>query len=61
VICTNPRPFRRISEAAQEVVDARILLGIHFRAADVEARRLGARVAFWTYFKALRPVPPRER
>jgi hypothetical protein len=60
-ICTNPRTYRRISDAAEEVVDARILLGIHFRAADVEARRLGARVAFWTYFKALRPVSPHER
>ena len=33
-ICTNPRTFRRISDAAQEVVDARILLGIHFRFAE---------------------------
>ncbi len=55
-ICTNPRTFRRFSDAAQEVVDARILLGIHFRFADTEARRLGARVGFWTFTNALRPV-----
>ena len=55
-ICTNPRTFRRISDAAQEVVEARIFLGIHFRSADEEARRLGTRVAFWTFFAKLRPI-----
>jgi hypothetical protein len=55
-ICTNPRVYRRISDAAEEVVEARIFLGIHFRAADVEARRLGARVAFNTFANALRPI-----
>jgi hypothetical protein len=59
-ICTNPRTFRRLSDAAQEVVDARVLLGIHFRSADTEARRLGTRVAFWTFTHALRPVSDRE-
>jgi hypothetical protein len=54
-ICTNPRAFSRFSDAAQEVVDARILLGIHFRSADEEARRLGSRVAFWAFMKTLRP------
>ena len=54
----NPeRFFSSFSQAAQEVVDARILLGIHFRSADEEARRLGARVAHWTFQKFLRPVP----
>jgi hypothetical protein len=55
-VCTNPRTYRRFSEAMDEVVDARILLGLHFRSADVEARRQGARVATWTFFKALRPT-----
>jgi hypothetical protein len=55
-ICNNPRTYRRISDAAQEVVEARIYLGIHFRAGDVAARRLGARVAGWTFFNALRPI-----
>jgi len=55
-ICTNPRTYRRFSEAADEVVNARILLGIHFRTADVEARLLGRRVAFWTFFNTLRPL-----
>jgi hypothetical protein len=55
-ICTNPRTFERLSDAAREVVDARIYLGIHFRAADENARRLGARVASWTFKKYLQPV-----
>ena len=48
-ICRTPRTFHRLSDAANEVVDARILQGIHFRAADAEAKRLGTRVAFWTF------------
>ena len=51
------RFFNRFSQAEQEVVEARILLGIHFRSADEEARRLGNRVAHWVIQKSLRPVP----
>ena len=54
---TPVRHFSRFSQVAQEVVDARILLGIHFRFADEEARRLGERVAHWTFQKFLRVVP----
>jgi hypothetical protein len=50
------REYERFSQAAQEVVDARVLLGIHFRFADEEGRRLGERVAHWTFQKYLRPV-----
>jgi hypothetical protein len=56
VICTNPRSFRRLSDIVREVVEGRILLGIHFRAADEQGRRLGNRVAVWTFFKYLRPI-----
>ncbi len=55
-ICTNPRLYRRISAAAEEVVDARVLLGIHFRFADTGARVLGTRVAWHVFTNALRPV-----
>ena len=51
------RNFTRFSDAADEVVNARILLGIHFRSADEEARQQGTRVAHWTFQKFLRPVP----
>jgi hypothetical protein len=55
-ICTNPRLFRRISDAAQEVVDARIYQGIHFRFADTVGREVGARSAWNTFVRVLRPV-----
>lgn len=51
------RNFERFSDAAQEVVDARIYLGIHFRFADEEARAQSRRVAHWVFMKFLRPVP----
>jgi hypothetical protein len=54
-ICTNPRLFRKVSDAAQEVVDARVLLGIHFRFADTGARILGSRVALNVYSTTLKP------
>ena len=54
------REFTSFSQAAQEVVDARILLGIHFRSADEEARRLGERVSHWTFQKFLRRAPGQE-
>jgi len=52
------RDFTRFSDAADQVVNARILLGIHFRSADEEARQQGTRVAHWTFQKFLRPVTP---
>ena len=63
----NPNPlvinkelfYTRFSQVCEDVVDARILLGIHFRSADEEARRLGSRVSHWTFQKFLRPVPGR--
>ena len=57
-ICTNPRLYRRISDAAEEVVEARILLGIHFRFADTAARTLGTRVAWHAFTNELRPLRP---
>jgi hypothetical protein len=54
---TPVRHFSSFSQVADEVVDARVLLGIHFRFADTEARRLGERVAHWTFQKFLRAEP----
>jgi hypothetical protein len=56
LVADAERDYTRFSQAAQEVVDARIFLGIHFRSADEEARRLGNRVAHWTFQKYLQPV-----
>jgi len=55
-ICTNPRLYERFSDAADEVVDARVWLGIHFRFADEAARRQGTRVSQWVFERFLRPV-----
>jgi hypothetical protein len=59
-LVTNPRVYERFSDAAQEVVDVRILQGIHFRSADEEGRRQGGRVGHWTFMKSLRPLPGRR-
>lgn len=50
------RTYVRLTDIVEDVVDARILLGIHFRASNVEGRRLGERVAQWTVTRFLRPV-----
>jgi hypothetical protein len=39
------RTFERFSEAIDEIVDARVWSGIHFRGADVQAARLGRQVS----------------
>ena len=50
------RTFARFSDAAAEVVDARIYLGFHFRFADTAARDQGSRVAKWTYTHVMKPA-----
>jgi hypothetical protein len=42
------------------VVNARIYEGIHFRFADVEARRQGRHVAQWIFSHFLRPLEDAE-
>jgi hypothetical protein len=54
------RRYYRFSDAAQDVVDARILLGIHFRFADLAARAQGRKVADWTFNHFLLPLGHRE-
>lgn len=55
-LATQTRTYTRFSQAAREVVEARILLGIHFRFADEAARAQGERVARWAFRHFLRPV-----
>jgi hypothetical protein len=52
----NPRQYHRFSDASLDVVEVRILHGVHFRHADEQARRQGRRVAHWVFMKSLRPV-----
>ena len=41
------RSFGSFSQAAEEVVDARVWSGIHFRKADEDGARIGEQVARW--------------
>jgi len=50
------RTYARFSDAAADVVNARIYEGIHFRFADEEARKQGRRVAQWAFSHFLGPV-----
>jgi hypothetical protein len=51
----DTRNYSSFSQAIQEVVDARVLLGIHFRFADEASRDLGRNVAKWGFKNYLRP------
>jgi hypothetical protein len=55
------RHYERFSDAARDVVDARVYLGIHFRFADEAARTQGNRVAEWTFKHFLLPVEEPHR
>ncbi len=50
------RAYARFSAAADDVVDARVFLGIHFRFADTAARTQGRRVAEWAFNHFLLPL-----
>jgi hypothetical protein len=51
----DTRNYTSFSQAIQEVVDARVLLGIHFRFADEASRDLGKDVVKWGFKNYLRP------
>jgi hypothetical protein len=53
---TSPRTYNRFSDVASDLVEARILLGIHFRFADTVARRQGREAADWAFAHVLKPV-----
>jgi hypothetical protein len=48
--------YHRFSDVAHDVVNARIWEGIHFRFADVQARKQGRHVAQWVFSHFLRSV-----
>ena len=52
----DTRIYNRFSAAADDVVEARILEGIHFRTADVVGRRQARQVASWAFRNYLRPI-----
>ena len=51
-----PRTYTRFSDVSDDVVEARILMGIHFRFADTVARRQGFQSADWAFSHILRPA-----
>jgi hypothetical protein len=55
-VTVNPRTYQRFSDVQRELVEARILQGIHFRTADEVGRRQGAHIGRWTFNKYLRPL-----
>ena len=52
----QPRHFDRFSHALQEIVDARVWGGIHFRTADEQGALLGKKVARWLEKHYFEPV-----
>jgi hypothetical protein len=50
------RFFTRFSQAEDEVVDARVYVGIHYRNTDRVSRAQGLRVANWVFKNYFRPI-----
>jgi len=50
------RTFSSFSQAEQEVIDARVYVGIHYRNSDTTAAAQGRRVANWVFNHYMRPV-----
>jgi hypothetical protein len=50
------RNFDRFSDALNEIVDARIFAGLHFRTADIQGRILGRKVADYMATRYFQPV-----
>ena len=49
-----PRQWARFSQGVDEVIDARIYSGIHYRSADEDGARIGRQVARFVFTHALR-------
>jgi hypothetical protein len=52
----DTRTYNSFSDVAEDVVNARIYEGIHFRFADTLARKQGKHVAQWAFSHFLRPL-----
>ena len=56
---TNPafeRQWESFSEGIEEVIDARIFSGIHYRTADEDGADVGRAVALYVMSRELRPL-----
>lgn len=63
IATTNPGPttndtrsYTKFSQVRDEVVEARILQGIHFRFADQDARKQGEHIAQWAFSHYFKPA-----
>jgi hypothetical protein len=54
-VIQKTRTYNRLSDAADDIVDARIYLGIHFRFADDVARDQSEHVSNWAFGHFLKP------
>lgn len=52
----QPRQFERFSDAIDEIIDARVWGGIHFRTADEQGAFIGKQVAHWIDHHYFQPV-----
>jgi hypothetical protein len=57
---TEQRPFTRFSDVTNEIVEARIWAGIHYRNADVRAADLGRSVEQYIHHTGSRPRTERR-
>lgn len=51
------RFYTRARDVSEEVVEARMLLGVHFRAADEDGAEIGRRIAAGIQRRFFRPLP----
>jgi hypothetical protein len=50
------RDYATFTSVVDDTIEARILLGLHFRTADVQAAKLGKQVAAWVSNRFFRPA-----
>jgi PAP2 superfamily protein len=55
-VVQKTRTFTRLSQAEDEVIDARVYVGIHYRNSDRTGRTEGLRVANWVFKNYFRPI-----
>ncbi|MEZ4595616.1 MAG: hypothetical protein R3C32_01595 [Chloroflexota bacterium] len=51
------RTYATVEDLANEVMEARILGGIHYRASTIVGRAIGDQVAEWALERHFQPVP----
>jgi hypothetical protein len=54
------RSFTSLSQAIEEIIDARVWAGLHFRNADVQGQRIGRAVASYRQGRYFRPTDSSE-